>query len=96
MVVTYVDVATVTLAVEGVVGAGHEEAVIVGVEDTRLEADRRELAHLVGLGDLVAHVVADGSLAGAGALDHLGDSGLGKGFTGLSGEDVSRETGCDL
>lgn len=96
MAVTYVDVATVTAAVEGVVGAGHEEAVVVGVEDTRLEADRRELAHLVGLGDLVALVVADGSLAGAGALDHLGDSGLSESLTGLSSEKVSLRTGIDL
>ena len=56
--VTHVDVTTVTLRVEVVVRAPHEEAVIVGVEDTRLQADRGELAHLVRLGDLVAHVVA--------------------------------------
>ena len=96
MAVTYVDVATVTAAVEGVVGAGHKEAVVVGVEDTRLEADRRELAHLVGLGDLVALVVADSSLAGLSALDHLGDSGLSESLTGLSSKKVSREIGYDL
>ena len=56
--VTHVDVTTVTLRVEVVVRAPHEEAVVVGVEDTRLQADRGELAHLVRLGDLVAHVVA--------------------------------------
>jgi hypothetical protein len=86
MMVTYVDVTTIALAVESVVRASHEKAVVVGVENTRLEADRRELADLVGLGDSVAHVVADSSLIRSGALAHLSNGSLSESLTGLDSD----------
>lgn len=91
--VTHVDVTTVTLRVEVVVRAPHEEAVIVGVEDTRLQADRGELTHLVRLGDLVAHVVADSGLVGLSAPGHLGGGSLGESLTSLRSDKVSWESG---
>jgi hypothetical protein len=89
VMVTYVDVTTVTFSVEVVVRAPHEEAVVVGVEDTRLQADRGELAHLAGLRDLVTHVVADSGLVGLSAPGHLGGGSLGESLTSLRSDNVS-------
>ncbi len=86
---TYVDVTTIAEAVEVVVGAPHEEAVVVGVQNARLEADGSELAHLRGPGDPVVLVVADGGLTGPGTPGHLGDSRFREGFTGLDGDKIS-------
>lgn len=87
--VTYVDVTTVTFSVEVVVRAPHEEAVVVGVQDSRLQADRGELAHLARLGDLVTHVVADSGLVGLSAPGHLGGGSLGESLTSLRSDNVS-------
>jgi hypothetical protein len=87
--VTYVDETTVTLSVEVDIRAGKVEAVVIGAEDTRLQADRGEQAHLVGLRDLVAHVVADRGLVGLSALGHLVGGGLGESLTSLGNRKVS-------
>jgi hypothetical protein len=89
VMVTYVDVTTVTFSVEVVVRAPHEEAVVVGVQDSRLQADRGELAHLARLGDLVTHVVADSGLVGLSAPGHLGGGSLGESLTSLRSDNVS-------
>jgi hypothetical protein len=89
VMVTYVDVTTITFSVEVVVRAPHEEAVVVGVQDSRLQADRGELAHLARLGDLVTHVVADSGLVGLSAPGHLGGGSLGESLTSLRSDNVS-------
>lgn len=62
----------------------HEEAVVVGVEQLLLEHDRGLLVHLVGVGDLVVHVVADSGAVVLGlGVPHGLDGLLGEGLAGL-------------
>ena len=60
------------------------------MQDAGLELDGGELADLVGLLDVVGHVVADGGLVGLARLVHLVYSGLGEGLTSLCDRKLAR------